>query len=191
MRPKRPPPKRPAPGPPPRRIYQVQRVEQLSAALLVTRPEYIYLPLDQCAAHLDRCAALEQAGIRVGAVLPRILFDSQWPEALEQLEACKKAGITAAVCTNLGQAHLLEQVGMELRGDFGLNVMNSQCLKELKALGLQSATASFEMTFPQIRDLSKALELEAEECAAVARRYDQGTALPGKITRGLYYRGVQ
>ena len=268
-------PRRLEPTAPPGRIYQVQRVEQLSAALLVTRPEYIYLPLDQCAAHLDRCAALEQAGIRVGAVLPRILFDSQWPEALEQLEACKKAGITAAVCTNLGQAHLLEQVGMELRGDFGLTVMNSQCLKELKALGLQSATASFEMTFPQIRDLSKALELEAivygrlplmifencairrgaghcacrqgphflsdktgrqfplmaephcrntlynseplslsdkgkdyahiglrwarllftiedaEECAAVARRYDQGTALPGKITRGLYYRGVQ
>ena len=84
-------PRRLEPTAPPGRIYQVQRVEQLSAALLVTRPEYIYLPLDQCAAHLDRCAALEQAGIRVGAVLPRILFDSQWPEALEQVERLQKS----------------------------------------------------------------------------------------------------
>ena len=31
----------------------------------------------------------------------------------------------------------------------------------------------------------------AQECAAVARRYDQGLAMEGRFTRGLYYRGVE
>lgn len=263
------------PKDPPKMIFQVQRFGQLSTPLLILKPEYVYMPLAECHAHRDECALLERGGIHVGAVLPRILFDSQWPEALEQLRDCKCAGVTAAVCTNIGQPALLESCGMELRGDFGLNVMNSQCIKELKGLGLRSATASFEMIFPQIRDLSKALELEAivygrlplmifencairrgagacacqegihfltdktgrrfpllpephcrntlynsepvvlsdkardyqhiglrwarllfttedaEECAAVARRYEQGAVPTDKFTRGLYYRGVE
>jgi putative protease len=49
---------------------------------------------------------------------------------------------------------------MFVRGDFGLGVYNSQTMKELKRLGFQSATASFELRLSQIRDLSKAMDLE-------------------------------
>ena len=38
---------------------------------------------------------------------------------------------------------------------------NSQTLKELKKLGVEGATASFELKFAQIRDLSKAIPMEA------------------------------
>ena len=47
-----------------------------------------------------------------------------------------------------------------MRGDYGLGVYNSQTLKELRRLGLVSATASFELKLSQIRDLSKAIPLE-------------------------------
>jgi putative protease len=53
------------------------------------------------------------------------------------------------------------ELGYTLRGDFGLPVFNAQALKEYKHMGFVSATASFELKLAQIRDLSKALPLEA------------------------------
>ena len=49
---------------------------------------------------------------------------------------------------------------MVIRGDVGLNIYNSMAMYTLKELELQSATLSFEMTMPQIRDLSKAVNTE-------------------------------
>jgi len=42
-----------------------------------------------------------------------------------------------------------------MHGDFGLNVYNSRTLQMLQKMEFASATVSFEMTLPQIRDLSK------------------------------------
>ena len=49
---------------------------------------------------------------------------------------------------------------MRIHGDFGLNIFNSASMNVLRDLELSSATASFEMTLPQIRDLSKAVNTE-------------------------------
>ena len=49
---------------------------------------------------------------------------------------------------------------MELRGDFGLNLYNSGSVNLTRQLELRSATLSFEMTLPQIRDVSKAVPCE-------------------------------
>ena len=49
---------------------------------------------------------------------------------------------------------------MAIRGDIGLNIYNSLAMYTLKELELQSATLSFEMTMPQIRDVSKAVPCE-------------------------------
>lgn len=49
---------------------------------------------------------------------------------------------------------------MRIHGDFGLNIYNSRSMDVMKELELTSATVSFEMTLPQIRDLSKPLNAE-------------------------------
>ena len=49
---------------------------------------------------------------------------------------------------------------MRIHGDFGLNVFNSATMNLLRELEFASATVSFEMTMPQIRDLSKAIPTE-------------------------------
>ena len=49
---------------------------------------------------------------------------------------------------------------MRIRGDFGLNLYNSASVNMMRELELQSATLSFEMTLPQIRDVSKAVPCE-------------------------------
>ncbi|MGM9638849.1 MAG: DUF3656 domain-containing protein [Butyricicoccaceae bacterium] len=141
-------------------IMSFLRLEQVTPEILDLRPDYIYLPLEEVFRNLDVTAGLCRKGVRVAAVLPRVAFDREWPALLDQLRALKKAGVPALVCTNIGHPHLLERLGFELRGDFGLNIMNSQSLRELKNMGLSSATLSFEMTLPQIRDLSYLLPCE-------------------------------
>ena len=49
---------------------------------------------------------------------------------------------------------------MGIRGDFGLNLFNSRATDIVKELEFLSATVSFESTLPQIRDLSKPLDME-------------------------------
>ena len=49
---------------------------------------------------------------------------------------------------------------MQVRGDFGLNLYNSAAVNFVKDLQLRSACLSFEMTLPQIRDVSKAVPCE-------------------------------
>ena len=49
---------------------------------------------------------------------------------------------------------------MRIHGDFGLNIFNSASMNVLRELELASATASFEMTLPQIRDMSKGVNTE-------------------------------
>ena len=49
---------------------------------------------------------------------------------------------------------------MDVRGDFGLNLYNSGAVNAVREMALSSATLSFEMTLPQIRDVSKAVPCE-------------------------------
>ena len=49
---------------------------------------------------------------------------------------------------------------MAARGDFGLNLYNSAAVNTARDLELRSACLSFEMTLPQIRDVSKGVPCE-------------------------------
>ena len=69
-------------------------------------------------------------------------------------------GVTEVLAGTLGMARHAADLGFRVRGDYGLGLYNSQTMKELKRLGLISATASFEMKLPQVRDLSKGLDVE-------------------------------
>lgn len=49
---------------------------------------------------------------------------------------------------------------MSVRGDYGLNVFNSESLHALSNLGLKSATLSFELRLAEIREISKRMDTE-------------------------------
>lgn len=142
-------------------IYlSLRRVGQMTFELIKQRPAMITLPIEEIAAHSPDVAAAIQRGVPVAAVLPRICFDRELPELQRRLEAAREAGVTDAYVGNLGLIPLCKRAGLRLRGDFGLQVFNSQGVKEYRRLGFQSLTASFELKLAQIRDLSKAVELE-------------------------------
>ena len=51
-------------------------------------------------------------------------------------------------------------MGFMVHGDFGLNIFNSESLRVVKELGLQSVTLSFELRLSQIRDIRKCVDTE-------------------------------
>ena len=133
----------------------VRHAEQITDELLALNPALIYVPAEELAAHPD----LAGKG-KFGVILPRIAWDKERDTLKDQLKAARDMGVKDALVGNLGLLDLPEELGFTLRGDFGLELYNSQALKEVKRMGLASATVSFELKLAQIRDLSKALDTE-------------------------------
>jgi len=144
-------------------LYTVclRRADQISDELLRLQPAMVYLPADQLAGHPELAKKVVDAGVPLAVALPRIHWDREEAELRKQLDAAKELGVADALVGTLNQLGLAREYGFTLHGDFGLGVYNSQTLKELKRLGFHSATASFELKFAQIRDLSKCIDTEA------------------------------
>jgi putative protease len=99
-------------------------------------------------------------GTEVCPVLPRVIPDSRQAEVEQQLRQVKGLGVATVLCGNAGHVFFVKKAGLRVRGDFGLNVFSSAAMHYWQEEGLLSATASFEATLPQIRDLSKAVDCE-------------------------------
>ena len=136
----------------------VRSAEQVTRELLDLGPAMVYIPLEELAAHPEKANA--PAGTSIGVILPRIAWDREFPQMVENLKKVKDLGVQDALVGNLGMIPVAKDLGFTLRGDFGMEVYNAQAVKEYKRLGFSSLTLSFELKFPQIRDLSKSLDTE-------------------------------
>ena len=138
----------------------LRRADQLTQELVKLSPALIYLPAEELAACPEKAELARQAGVELAVSLPRICWDRELAALDRYLEQAKKLGVTQVLAGTLGMVRHAADLGFQVRGDFGLGLYNSQTMKELKKLGLISATVSFEMKLPQIRDLSKGLDVE-------------------------------
>ena len=148
------------PRTPPQINVSLRRAGQLTFELLKQQPALIYLPADEIAADPDRVRHAMDRGVPLCAVVPRVCFDREWDKLRRELDRCLELGIGQALVGNLGQVEPVRSMGFDLRGDFGLQVFNSQAVKEYKRMGFRSLTASFELKLAQIRDLAKAVDVE-------------------------------
>jgi len=96
----------------------------------------------------------------VAAVLPRIVHDGEMTGLQLGLNDLYARGVRDVLVGNLGLLKAARDAGMNIHGDFGLNIYNSRSLSICREMELATATLSFELTMPQIRDLSKALPCE-------------------------------
>ena len=144
---------------PPLMTVSVTKTEQITRNMRRARPAAIYVPISEIMAQPDFYQAVS-AEQNIVASLPRVVRDDETPALLSQLSALSQLGIKRVLLGNLGQIPLAYSRGLECSGDFGLNLFNSRSMAAIKEQGLVSATASFEMTLPQIRDLSKPLPTE-------------------------------
>ncbi len=138
---------------------QITAREQLTPRLLNSETAMLYVPMHLLLEDAKLCRNLVNRG-RVAAVLPRIAHDGELERLKAQLMQLREMGVKDALAGNLGLLQAVREADMQIHGDFGLNIYNSRALLTAKALDMRSATLSFEMTLPQVRDLSKAVPTE-------------------------------
>ena len=137
--------------------------EQITPRLLKFNPAVLYVPLHILAADPEFTRQLVRR-VHVAAALPRIAHDDEMSKIRSALQLVNALGVTEALAGNLGYLNLAAEAGMKTRGDFGMNIYNSlatRTLADLKSKAPLSATLSFEMSYSQIRDVSKPLPCEA------------------------------
>lgn len=138
---------------------QVDHPHQLTPELLALPWGRIHLP-QKFAQHPEVIQACIAQGHQVSVVLPRILWDREQEQLGQDCQVFQQLGVNHATVGTLDGLHWGKSKGFTLVGDFGLGVYNNHTLHQLKTMGLTSAVPSFELKFPQIRDLNKSLPLE-------------------------------
>ena len=133
--------------------------EQITAKMLKLNPAMLYVPLHVLAEDPDFTRQLAKR-VPVAAALPRIVHDGEMNAIRDALRIVRAQGVRQVLVGNLGLLIPAREAGMEIRGDFGLNIYNSLAMQTLRDLELRSCTLSFEMTLPQVRDISKAVPCE-------------------------------
>ena len=143
----------------PELTVQVTSRDQITGRLLKLNPKVLYVPIHILTEDTGWTRELCKT-VNVCAVLPRILHDGELPSIKNALVNLRALGVSDALVGNLGHLLPVRESGLNVRGDFGLNLYNSVATNAMKELELRSATLSFEMTLPQIRDVSKAVPCE-------------------------------
>ena len=138
----------------------VLKASQITPQMLRLKPAMIYAPLSEILEQQALFRKLIKDGQPVAVTLPRVIRDDETRELLGDLQDAAALGIRRALIGNLGHLPLVLSRGMEPAADFGMNLFNSRAAEQLLHLGFVSCTASFELSLPQLRDLSKPLPME-------------------------------
>ncbi len=138
---------------------EVSTREQITDNLLRQRLALLYVPIHILTADPTLCQKLLRR-VPVCAVLPRIVHDGELPRLTDQMAQVRSLGVRDALVGNLGLILPARKAGLTVHGDFGLNLFNSAAVNSAREMELASACLSFEMTLPQIRDVSKAVPCE-------------------------------
>ena len=143
----------------PQLTIAVRTAEQITSRMLSMKPTVLYVPLSELAANPD---LVQRVGVdtQLAAILPRVIWSCELVPLVRQLHTVYEMGVRQVLAGNLGQLHIARAAGFAVRGDFGLNIINSRAMRYLREQGLDSQLLSFELTLPQIRDISKAVPAE-------------------------------
>ena len=134
----------------PQLTVAVRTVQQITSKMLSMHPAVLYVPLSEIVENPDLPARL---GVETQ-------LSGENARIAEQLKKAYLMGVRQLLVGNLGQMRVGKAAGFAVRGDFGLNIYNSRAMHYLRAQGMDSQLLSFELTLPQIRDISKAVPSE-------------------------------
>lgn len=143
----------------PQLTIAVRTAGQITSRMLSMKPTVLYVPLSELAEHPDLPQRVS-VETQLAAILPRVIWSGELAPIARQLRTVYEMGVRQVLAGNLGQLHIARAAGFAVRGDFGLNIVNSRAMRYLREQGLDSQLLSFELTLPQIRDISKAVPAE-------------------------------
>ena len=139
----------------------VFKADQLSEELRELRPKVLYVPVTELEYDSSILQSfLEDKSITVSVSLPRFIHDNEKKRISRVLRRAESLGVRDALISNIGHIQFAKSHGMSVRGEFGLNVYNSESLHVLQKLGLKSATLSFELRLAEVRSLLKPIDTE-------------------------------
>ena len=143
----------------PQLTIAVRTAGQITSRMLSMKPTVLYVPLSELAEHPDLPQRVS-VETQLAAILPRVIWSGELAPVARQLRTVYEMGVRQVLAGKLGQLHIARAAGFAVRGDFGLNIVNSRAMRYLREQGLDSQLLSFELTLPQIRDISKAVPAE-------------------------------
>ena len=143
----------------PQLTIAVRTAGQITSRMLSMKPTVLYVPLSELAEHPDLPQRVS-VETQLAAILPRVIWSGELAPVARQLRTVYEMGVRQVLAGNLGQLHIARAAGFAVRGDFGLNIVNSRAMRYLREQGLDSQLLSFELTLSQIRDISKAVPAE-------------------------------
>ncbi len=144
----------------PKYIYSFSSLEQFSPKVLEFGPAMIQLPLQQAAENMRVLEKIVPPEVTLAVALDHVVYDSEWSEVIDRLKTLKTAGVRTVVCQDLGQAAMVNELGLNVRGGMDMGVHNSQSARQARALGLQSVCAAWELDMLHIRLLSQTMPCE-------------------------------
>ena len=156
------PPRRSGPADePPMLTVSVESVSQLSSRLAELAPPVVYVPLEEIPSGGNQLAPFfATEGVSVCAVMPRVITDHDTDRVSELLMQARQMGVREVLCGSLCHIMLAHKLGFDVRGDFGLNVLNSQTMALLGSFGLKSVTLSPELSSDDVAAISKPISSE-------------------------------
>ena len=143
----------------PQLTIAVRTAGQITSRMLSMKPTVLYVPLSELAEHPDLPQRVS-VETQLAAILPRVIWSGELAPVARQLRTVYEMGVRQVLAGNLGQLHIARAAGFAVRGDFGLNIVKTRAMRYLREQGLDSQLLSFELTLPQIRDISKAVPAE-------------------------------
>ena len=111
--------------------------------------ERVFVPLFSDTREWER---LLREGYSIGVEVPRGMFGRE--EQIErQLSRAREAGVSHALCHNIGALWTAKRQGFVLHGGFGLNLCNTYDLLWAEEYGIADVELSWELTFERINRL--------------------------------------
>ncbi len=101
----------------------------------------IYLPLDRFDGSTD------------AVIMPSVLFDREAESVRKLLSEAVSEGAKHILVGNIGHIGLAREFGLEVHGDWRLNIQNSEALLTMNKLGFEDVMLSPELSLPRQRDI--------------------------------------
>lgn len=111
--------------------------------------EIVFVPLFS---DINEILRLISENYNIGVEIPRGMFGRE-KQIEHQLAVLKEAGVKDALCHNIGALYIAKQLGYDIHGGFGLNIVNTYDLIWAESYGIKDVELSFELTFDRINKL--------------------------------------
>ncbi len=124
------------------------RAEKFQQVCFENNAEAIILPIAEIEKHPE---CIEKAGEKLIGELPVFVFALDEEKLKARLTELKKIGLKKVICENICTFGIAKELGFEIHGGHGLNILNSLALSEYEKLGVKDTVLSFELTAPKIK----------------------------------------